>query len=140
MTNNLPKTEDKNKELKVKFLEYFRQLPIQKLAAASIGKSEDTITDWKRADSDFSDQIEQAKAEWALSNIKRVQSREWLLERLMNDHFGGKEAPGGVQNNFFNLTDDQLDTVIKSKIRQIGDPTIIDGETTEDSGESTEVR
>lgn len=128
---------DKNAELKIKFLEYFKQLPVQKLAGASIGKSEDTITDWKRADSDFSDQIEQAKAEWALSNIKRVKSREWLLERLMNDHFGGKEVAGSLQqNNFYNLTDEQLDTVIQSKIRQIGNGPIISGETTEDSGES----
>lgn len=127
---------DDRKELKEKFLEYFKQLPVQKLAAASIGKNEDTLIRWKNEDADFADQVEQAKAEWALSNIKRVKSREWLLERLMKDHFGGKEVPGLQQNNFYNLTDEQLDTVIQSKIRQIGDGPIISGETTEDSGES----
>lgn len=101
----------KNKELKLKFLEYFRQLPVKKLAAASIGRTDDTILNWEKEDSDFSEQIEQAKAEWALSNIKRVKSREWLLERLMKDHFAprqeltgkdGKDLPtpilGGITN------------------------------------------
>lgn len=85
------------KELKVKFLEYFKQLPIQKLAAASIGKSEDTITDWKHADSDFSDQVENAKAAWALENVKKVKSREWTLERVMKDHFAQRSEHTGKE-------------------------------------------
>lgn len=76
--------------LKEKFLDYFRQLPIQKLAAGVIGKSEDTITNWKNEDPDFSGQIDSAKSEWALDKTKKVQSREWLLERVINDHFGNK--------------------------------------------------
>jgi hypothetical protein len=65
-------------------------LPVQKLAGAHIGRDEDTIIRWKTEDSEFADQIENAKAEWALKNVKGVRSREWLLERLMNDHFADK--------------------------------------------------
>lgn len=78
---------DPNKELKEKFLDYFKQLPVQKLAGAKIGKHEDTIVRWKNDDADFAEQIEMAKAEWALKNVKSVRSKEWLLERLMRTEF-----------------------------------------------------
>ncbi len=85
------KKKDNNTQSKERFLEYFRQLPVQKLAAAHIGKDEDTITNWKKEDSDFSDQVEDAKAAWALKHTKKVKSEEWLLERIMNDHFTEKK-------------------------------------------------
>lgn len=96
-------------QLKQKFLEYFAKLPIQKLAADYIGKSEDTICDWKNADPEFSNQIATAKSEWALDKVGKVRSKEWLLERIMKDHFAprsplldetGKPIPilGGISN------------------------------------------
>lgn len=85
------KPGEDNYELKVKFLEYYKELPVQKLAAGWIGRDEDTICAWKKADPDFSDQIDQAKSEWAMKKSKRVRSEEWLLERVMNDHFGEKK-------------------------------------------------
>jgi hypothetical protein len=80
-----------NAKLKALFLEYFSKLPIQKLAAEFIGKSEDTITDWKKADPEFAYQIAKAKSEWALNNSSQVKSKEWLLERIMNEHFADKK-------------------------------------------------
>lgn len=76
-----------NKELKDKFLEYFRNLPVLKLAGGWIGKSDDTITIWKRDDPWFSEQIDIAKSEWAQKTARQVRSKEWLLERVMSDHF-----------------------------------------------------
>ncbi len=76
---------------KKKFLEYYLELPVQKLAAASIGKDETTIIRWKAKDTNFANQIESAKATWAKKNVQQVKSKEWLLERLMNDHFGEKK-------------------------------------------------
>lgn len=76
--------------LKIKFLEYYRTVPVQKLAANFISRSEDTITDWKKADTHFSDQIEVMGSEWAKEKVSEVKSPEWLLERLMNDHFRNK--------------------------------------------------
>ena len=48
---------DKRLPLKEKFLEYFRDLPIQKLAGDWVGICPDTVTDWKKEDPDFSEQI-----------------------------------------------------------------------------------
>lgn len=81
---------DDRLELKQKFLSYYKELPIQKLAAEFIGRVEETIIAWKKEDIDFLNQMSEAKSNWALTNSKRVRSKEWLLERVMNDHFGNK--------------------------------------------------
>jgi hypothetical protein len=78
-------------KLQAKFLEYFRVVPIQKYAAAHIGRSEDTITDWKAQNSDFSDQIEKAKADFVKDKLGGVKSNEWILERLFKDHFAERK-------------------------------------------------
>lgn len=93
MTNE---KEDKNKDKKERFLKYFRDLPVQKLAAASIGVHEDTIVLWKKNDSDFSDQVDNAKAQWAMEKCKGVRSKEWLLERIMKDHFAERKEQTGA--------------------------------------------
>ncbi len=78
-------------KLKIKFIEYYSKLPIQKLAAEAIGKDEDTIIRWKNNDKKFADQVASAKSAWALENAGKVKSTEWLLERVMHDHFGEKK-------------------------------------------------
>lgn len=82
--------KDNKLPLKEKYLEYYRELPNQGLAADSIGRNEDTIIIWKNEDSEFSDLCAKAKSDWALSKSKRIRNEEWLLERVMNDHFGQK--------------------------------------------------
>lgn len=82
-------------ELKQKFLEYFRKVPIQKFAAGYIGRSEDTITDWKASDSDFSDCIERAKADFVSEKINRVRSNEWILERIFKGDFAQRSEITG---------------------------------------------
>ena len=84
---SLEKKPITNKEQKDKFLEYFRQLPIQELGANFIGVDENTITRWKKDDQEFADCIASAKSSWALDNARRVRSKEWLLEREMSNHF-----------------------------------------------------
>lgn len=74
-------------ELKRKFIEYYSKLPIQKLGAEFIGKDEDTIIRWKKNDKKFADQIASAKSAWALTNASLVKSKEWLLERIIKEHF-----------------------------------------------------
>jgi len=81
------KTNKQLSALKTKFIEYYSNLPIQKLAAEYIGKCEDTITDWKKKDKRFSDRLLKAKSEWALKTSGKVKSAEWLLERIMKEHF-----------------------------------------------------
>ena len=88
------KTRETIKELKGKFLNYYSQLPNQRLAADHIGRNEDTIILWKKNDPDFNKKVLKGKAEWALTNSKRVKSVEWLLERVLNDHFGERKEIG----------------------------------------------
>lgn len=80
----------KIRKLKNKFFEYYSRLPIQKLAADFIGKDEDTITNWKNKDKNFSDKLSSLKSEWALENTTKIKNREWLLERIMKEHFAEK--------------------------------------------------
>jgi hypothetical protein len=87
--------KDDKLPLKEKFLVYFRQLPVQKLAAGYVGRSEDTICVWKNEDPDFSDQIELARSEWAMEKAGKVKSKEWLLERIMKDHFAPRQEVTG---------------------------------------------
>lgn len=126
--------KDDKLPLKLRFLEYYKELPVQKLAGESIGKCEDTITNWKNEDSDFSDQISFARADWAKRNSKMVRSKEWLLERVMKDHFSPRNElsnPDGT-NIFSNLTDEQLDKVIESKTRKARVDSTVVGEGTKD--------
>ena len=99
--------------LKKKYLAYYRKLPVQKLAAASIGKNEDTIIRWRREDADFADQTEVAKADWALEKCKGVRSTEWLLERVLNDHFSLKRSEEETKIQYFNRSDlDRLKNIM----------------------------
>jgi len=98
--------KDDKLPLKEKYLKYYSELPNQGLAADSIGRDEDTIIRWKTEDTEFADLCAKAKSDWALSKSKRIRNEEWLLERVMNNHFGqrikndltsnGKELKGLV--------------------------------------------
>lgn len=82
--------------LKAKFLLYYADLPIIKLACAYIGRNEDTVHTWKQQDADFADQIDNLKAEWAMRNVKGVKSKEWLLERIMRNDFAQRTEVTGA--------------------------------------------
>jgi hypothetical protein len=79
--------QDDKLPLKIKFLKYFKDLPVQNLAAGYIGRSDDTITRWKNEDAGFAGEIEKLKAQWAMKRAKKVKSNEWLLERVIRGHF-----------------------------------------------------
>lgn len=55
------------------------------------------------------------------------------LGELLGIEKGGT-AP--IENNYYGLTDEQLDQLIASKRKQVGFADVIEGETEEDSGES----
>ena len=107
------KTIKRSKELaklKEKFLDYYRKLPIQKLAAEFIGKDEDTIINWKKKDKLFSDRLASVKSEWALNNVGKVKRAEWLLERLLSEYFVEKKE---VDSNVNLRLEVELDRVSK---------------------------
>jgi len=115
MNTTQGKTEYLN-TLKKRYLKYYGKLPVQKLAAASIGKDQDTIIRWRREDADFADQTEVAKANWALEKSKKVRSIEWLLERVMNDHFSLKRSEEETKVQYFNRSD--LDRLKNMLVRE----------------------
>lgn len=90
---------DKNKDKKERFLEYFAEVPIQKYAGAYIGVDETTIIAWKKADPNFSNRIERAKADYIKRELKMVRSREWKLERLFKDNFAQRTELTGKDGN-----------------------------------------
>lgn len=59
---------------------------------------------------------------------------------LLGIEKGGNEVPNLTQNNYYNLTDEQLDQLIESKRRQTGTIETVAGEGEENPGESTEIR
>jgi hypothetical protein len=81
---------------KKRFLEYFADVPVQKIASSYVGVHENTILDWKKADPDFCDQIEYLQGEWIRKNVKEVKSKEWLLERLFRQHFSERKEITGA--------------------------------------------
>jgi len=89
-------SEEIRSEKKKKFLEYFADVPVQKIAASYVNVSEDTILRWKKEDSAFTDQIEFLGGEWIRRNVKEVKSREWLLERLFRQHFSERKEITGA--------------------------------------------
>lgn len=95
MNKKITEEQKRIAELKLKFLEYYRDLPLQNLAADSIGRDDDTISRWKAKDSEFAEQIRIAKADWAKKNVKGVRSKEWLLERVMRDNFAQRTEVTG---------------------------------------------
>lgn len=93
-------------KLKSEFLAYYSKLPIQKLAADFVGKDEDTIIRWKKNDKGFADQVASAKSAWALENAGKVKSKEWLLERIMKEHFAErKELEIGASEKIEEMVD-----------------------------------
>lgn len=90
------KKVDPNKELKAKFIDYYSALPIQKLGADYIGVHENTIIDWKNKDPEFRDQVLNAASRWAKSKAGAVKSNEWLLERVMKNHFAERKELTGA--------------------------------------------
>lgn len=61
-------------ELKERYIRYFEDLPVQKYAAESIGRNEDTVIRWCKEDPDFADAVKMARAESIASTSKAKSS------------------------------------------------------------------
>lgn len=49
--------------LKEEYIRYYSDLPLQRLAAKFIGRNEDTIINWRKADPEFAEQVDKAESE-----------------------------------------------------------------------------
>ena len=86
---------------KVRFLDYFTDVPIQKYAAMHIGKSEDTISRWKGEDTEFADQIEAKKADYLRRSVTRIRldDPKWIIERIYKKDFSVRRELTGAEGN-----------------------------------------
>jgi hypothetical protein len=76
--------------LKQEYVDYYRDVPVQKYAAMAIGRNEDTIIRWRGADPAFADAIKRSKAEWVRRKMLAVKA-EFALERLEKGIFTPRE-------------------------------------------------
>jgi hypothetical protein len=80
--------------LKEEYVDYYRQVPVQRYAAMAIGRSEDTIIAWRKEDEDFSEQVEKAHAEWVRKKAAETRA-EFALERLEKDIWSSRTEHTG---------------------------------------------
>ena len=94
-------------EQKAKAIEYYSEIPILKHAAAFAGFSQDTMTDWIKADPQFSDDLQKAKSEFIRKHGKKAKP-EFLLERLDKENFKeSKELEVKLPTPIMDLSDVQ---------------------------------
>lgn len=121
-TKHLTPSKDTVAELKERAIEYYRELPVYKLAAAKVGRDEDTMQRWKKEDSEFAYRLQVARADWILKNTKKTPPA-WLLERLEKDLFAerkeitGKEGEPIQVESVTKLSDDELDRLLNEGAR-----------------------
>lgn len=92
---------EKNEKIKEEYLDYYKDVPVQKYAAMYVGKSEDTIIRWRKQDPSFAHRVEKLKAEWIRKKAASLKA-EFALERLEAEVFSRKEPNYGIsfkQNN-----------------------------------------
>ncbi len=113
--NDIKKSSKHAEELskfKLQFLNYYSKLPIQKLAAEFIGKDENTIIRWKKKDKKFADHLASTKSTWALEKVGKVKSNEWLLERILKEHFVEKKEVDSTTSIRLEATLDRMSKLI----------------------------
>lgn len=76
----------KIEELKAQYLEYFKELPVQRYAAMYVSRDEDTILRWKAEDSEFAERVNQLRAQWVAKKVSKAKV-EFALERLEKSAF-----------------------------------------------------
>jgi len=74
--------------LKDKAVEYYRRLPVKKLAAAKVGRSYDAFNEWEKNDAIFARRLQEAKADFALKQVEsRKMTPQFALERIFKEEF-----------------------------------------------------
>jgi hypothetical protein len=82
--------------LKAEYIDYFRDVPVQKYAAMAIARDEDTIVLWKKNDPEFSDKVKMARAAWVRKKAGKVRA-EFALERLEKDIWAERKEVTGKE-------------------------------------------
>jgi len=104
-------------QLKEDFLNYYREVPIQKYAAQYIKRDEHTISQWKKDDPAFRHAIDQMESIFLQKNLLKSNA-EWKLERMFKKEFSqrteitGKEGEPIQVESVTKLSDDELDRLL----------------------------
>lgn len=77
-------------KLKKQALEFYRQVPIKKYAAAAVGRDEDTFRRWEKEDGNFEQLVTRAKAEYLMQQMKIIDDPKWIISKLFREDFGDK--------------------------------------------------
>jgi len=107
-----PRAEKKNQ-----IVEYLRRFPFYKWAAKSVAIDEDTLLIWRKEDEEFSDRVEVARSE-GIRYFGGRATPDLILKSADPKTF--KDQSEVNLNVFNNLTDEQLDQLIKSKLGKVG--------------------
>lgn len=83
----MAQTKEDIAKLKAEYVAFYADCPVQKYAAAYIGRDEGTIARWAKTDGEFADAVKRAKAVWVRKLMLRTKA-EFALERLENEVFG----------------------------------------------------
>lgn len=129
-------TDEEKIVCKDHIVEYLKRFPFYKWAAKSVAIDDETLKNWRDADDDFSHRVEIARAE----GIKYFGGRatpDLILKSADPQTF--KEQKEFNVNVTSQMTDDQLNQLIQSKIGQVGVAQSTSGERKSDEKESTEV-
>lgn len=74
-------SKEEYKALKDAYVNYYSDVPVQKYAAMYIGKTEATIINWLKADEEFYNRVQNARASWVKKQALKAKA-EFKLERL----------------------------------------------------------
>jgi len=94
MASKKGQTKEDIARLKLEFLDYYKDVPIQKYAAQWIGRDQTTVSDWKAADPDFAKAIQKMEAAFISKNLLKTKA-EFKLERIIKSEFAQRTELSG---------------------------------------------
>lgn len=77
---------DKIAGKKEKAIAYYAEVPVYRYTAMAIGVDEDTLLLWRKKDSEFSEALDLARANWVKKQLPKAQVN-FALERLEREIF-----------------------------------------------------
>lgn len=106
--------EEKQQLLKEAAIVQGEYLYHYRLIAKAIGKTEDTLKNWRDEDEDFSERLEKARVQFISKRIK-ASKPEFLLERLEPDIFKQRSETEQNGNIGVTLSAEQAEQLIKAR-------------------------
>lgn len=88
-------------QLKIDYVRYFEDVPVQKYAAKYVGRTSETIMEWKASDPDFLYRVNQAESKFIKKKLLQTQA-SFALERLFKDVFAERKEHTGADGESLN--------------------------------------